>query len=177
MKVLFGFIVTFIFLKVAVAQKFPSSIETGFLMQKSVGMYTDAGLYAGFFPSDSLPMSIGVEYLSTRFGSAISSNALKQDSFLANCSYFFRNKKTIRPFAGVNFGFTHVDFGSELFNELPNKALLLSPEGGVKVLFLSNFQSSASAGFNLLTSDGTGGVGSVMLLFCQFSVGYIFHQD
>jgi len=175
MKFILGIVLATVFFLEGTSQLTNKPIQAGFQAQKSIGMYTDGGFFVNVRVSDSLPISVELNYLSTRLGSALFSNALKQDSFLANCSYYFRDSKAIKPFAGFNIGLTRIDYGSELFSALPNKAFLLSPEGGVAYSVYKNIDVYVSSGINLFTSNGTGGIGSVMLLFCQMSIGYGFN--
>ncbi len=41
-------------------------------------------------------MHFGLSYVTTRLGSALGTNAIKQDNYLLNVGYFFRNQKKLQ---------------------------------------------------------------------------------
>lgn len=150
------------------------SIHAGVLVQKSIGMYTDVGLYGEYEPNIALPVAVGFTYVSSRFGSALNSNALKQDCFFVNGTYYFFREKIITMYSGVNVGLMTIDYGSELFDMLPQNAMLASVEFGTRYFYKDIFTVSASFGYNAITGNGVKGIGSVMPIFWQVSGGYVF---
>jgi hypothetical protein len=110
-----------------VAQSQNHKLYAGARFQKSVALYTENGINLQYSNQKfSRRMNLGFSYLSTRLGSAIGSNAIKQDNFLLSGSYLFRPDKKTQPFTSLNVGWFSADFESEIFNNVPNTSPLLS---------------------------------------------------
>ena len=71
----------------------PHKLYVGILLQKSYGAYYENGLsvlYSPVWQNDKL--FLGFDYVTSRLGSAISSNALKVDNYIFSASYLFLKK-------------------------------------------------------------------------------------
>ena len=146
----------------------------GLRMQKSVGMYLENGFSFQFSHSKVLnnKLFFGFDYVSSRLGTAIGSNALKQDNFLLSSTWLFRNEKIIRPTARLNVGFMKVDLESDIFKDLPNSSPLLSLEFGVVFQPQIPVSFYGSFGYNLITGDGTKRPGTLYPVFFQLGIFY-----
>ena len=113
---------------------------------------------------------LGASYVTSRLGTALNSNAIKQDNFLATVSYYFRPTWLIQPVAKASVGYFNADYGSDLFNGLPQTSLLASPELGL--CYCPNFplKINASVGYNVITGDGLSGPGTLYPVFVQTSI-------
>ena|SRR5680860_194363 len=98
------FVIAFLFItSVICLQAQTSGTEDGWLgelkggirIQKTQKLYWENG-FAFDFASPKIADSrihIGVSYVTTRFGSAMGTNAIKQDNFLLSLGFYFRHKK------------------------------------------------------------------------------------
>ncbi len=147
-------------------------LDVGIRFQKSISLYTENGVTIQYAHSKlaSQRLYIGASYVTSRLGTALNSNAIKQDNFLINASWFFRPKWLIQPVVKANVGYFKADYGSDLFNELPRTSLLASPELGL--CFCPNFplKINASIGYNLLSGTGLAGPGTLYPVYVQTSV-------
>lgn len=105
------------------------------------------------------------------------SNALQQDNYLLSATYFFRSLKSLQPFVRLNTGYFVSDLEYDIFDDLPNSSVLLSPEVGLSYKTRSPFKLAASFGYNVITGDGIDGPGTLFPLFVQTGVTWnIFHS-
>ena len=147
-------------------------LDVGVRLQKSVSFYTENGITAQYTHQKLAKqrLYVGASYVTSRLGTALNSNAIKQDNFLVSASYYFRPKWLIRPVVRANVGYFIADYGDVLFNELPHSSLLASPELGL--CFCPNFplKINASVGYNAFSGDGTSGPGTLYPVFVQTSI-------
>jgi hypothetical protein len=97
---------------------------------------------------------VGLTYVSSRLGSAIGSNAIKQDNIFLSGAYLFRMRRTVHPFVRANAGWFRADYESDIFKNLTNSSPLLSAELGLLVPTKHRINAAASLGYNLITGDG-----------------------
>lgn len=147
-------------------------LDVGIRAQKSIGLYTENGITAQFAHAKLVNqrLYVGVSYVTSRLGTALNSNAVKQDNYLASVTYLFRPNWLVRPLARLNAGYFRADYGSELFRDLPQTSLLASPELGLCVYPRFPLKLNASVGYNLLTGDGVTGPGTLYPVFVQTSL-------
>ena len=150
-------------------------MEVGLRVQKTVNLYWENGVSFQYSHSrvkhDQL--YFGFSYVSSRFGSAFNSNAIKQDNFLLSTSWHFKRHKVIRPVTRLNLGYFYADYGSPLFDVLPNTSFLVSPEIGLAYKHKKTpLKVMLGIGYNLVTGDGTRGAGTVYPLFTQTTVSW-----
>lgn len=147
-------------------------LNLGLKFQKSYELYYENGFGVEFGLDSSISeqLTIGASYLSSRLGSAINSNAIKQDQYLFSTSYYFYKDDKFQPLTRLNIGYILADFGSKKFDEIDNSMMLLSLEGGVAYKFDFPLKTTATVGLNLNTSDGLSGLGTVFPLFFQINI-------
>ena len=112
-----------------------ATLDVGLRLQKTLNLYYENGITVQYAHPGLLKnrLEVGFNYVSSRLGSAISSNALKQDNIFFSGSYLFRPQRTIHPFLRANAGWFRADYESELFQNLDNSSPLLSAEVGLIV--------------------------------------------
>lgn len=146
----------------------------GLRIQKTPNLYYENGISYDYSSPDLLSnrLHLGVSYASSRLGSAIGSNALKQDNLLLSVLIQFRNEKKVMPLIGLNLGYFMVDTEEEMFDVLPNTSLLLSIELGLGFRIMDSVFIRTSAGYNLFTGDGVDGPGTLYPIFLNFTTFY-----
>jgi hypothetical protein len=150
------------------------ALKVGVRTQKTQKLYWENGFTVDLTSPKILNnrLHFGLSYVTTRLGSAIGTNAIKQDNYLLNVGYFFRNQKKLQPFTRLNTGYFYADYESEIFDELQNAALLLSLDAGLSYELKAPITIDLSAGFNLNTGSGSQGPGTLYPIFYQLSVYY-----
>ena len=147
-------------------------LDVGIRLQKSIGLYTENGVTVQYNHPKLVAgrLAVGVSYVTSRLGTALNSNAIRQDNYLVSAAYYFRPNWLIRPVGRVNMGYFRADYGDALFNELPQTSALASPELGL--CYCSNFplKVNASVGYNLLSGNGLTGPGTLYPVFVQTSI-------
>ena len=149
-------------------------LNIGVRIQKAQKLYWENGLALDFTSPKiaNKHIHLGFSYVTTRLGSAMGTNAIKQDNFLVNVGYFFRNEKKLQPFTRLNTGYFYADYESEIFDELQNSALLLSIDTGLSYKFNAPITLHLSAGYNLNSGNGASGPGTLFPVFYQMSIFY-----
>ena len=150
-------------------------LSLGLRLQQSWNMYNENGITVQFTPKDLLneQLSFGATYVSSRFGSAINSNAILQDNIVLHSTYVF-SKSSFSPLVRLNAGYCFADYKSFLFDEIDSSMPLLSVEAGARYEFDIPLKVQASLGYNLITSDGSSGIGTVYPLFIQCTLLWSF---
>lgn len=148
------------------------TLDVGLRLQKTVNLYYENGFTVHYNSERffSPNFFIGASYFSSRLGSAMGTNAIKQDNYLISSTYFLRHGRTVRPFLRMNAGYFYADYEEEIFSDLPNSSALLSPEAGIGIWTNSPFKFGASVGYNVLTGNGVKGPGTLYPLFIQTSL-------
>ena len=158
----------------ATAQNRPTSavLDVGVRFQNSIGLYTENGITAQCTNPKLVSgrLYFGASYVTSRLGTALNSNAIKQDNFFATASYYFRPNWLLRPVVKANVGYFKANYGSPVFDELPKISLLASPELGLCYCPDSPFKINASIGYNLITGNGLSGPGTLYPVFVQTSL-------
>jgi hypothetical protein len=133
-------------------------------------MYNENGIIVEYAPKNLLndQLSFGATYVSTRIGSAYNSNAIIQDNIVLHSTYLF-SSSSLAPLIRLNAGYCIADYESSLFDEIDTSMPLLSIEAGASYTFDIPLTVQASLGYNLITSDGSSGIGTVYPLFVQCS--------
>jgi len=149
-------------------------LKGGIRIQKAQKLYWENGFSFDFATpkiADSR-IHLGMSYVTTRLGSAMGSNAIKQDNFLVSGGYHFRHDKQFQPFARLNLGYFHADYEYAIFDVLPNNAFLLSLDAGLSYEFEFPLTITLSAGYNLNSGSGTARPGTLYPVFYQMSLYY-----
>jgi hypothetical protein len=74
--------------------------------------------------SNQINFFVGFDFVSSRLGSAFSSNAIKQDSYLLSGSWHFNKNKSYHFVTRLNAGYFYSDLEEDMFKEIPNTAFL-----------------------------------------------------
>lgn len=147
-------------------------IEIGPRFQKTPNLYWENGFCIDYTNEKlwSERLFIGFSYITSRFGSAIHSNALKQDNFLFSAKSILRKGCLIRPSGKLNLGYFYADYEADIFDDLPNSSLILSIEAGLAIDPRLPVRADLSLGYNLLTGNGLKGPGTLYPLFYQLTI-------
>ncbi|WP_240163544.1 hypothetical protein [Spirosoma taeanense] len=147
-------------------------LDVGVRLQKTINLYAENGITVQYTNPKlvSRRLYVGLSYVTSRLGTALRSNAIKQDNFLVHAAYYFRPNWLVRPMAKVNVGYFKADYGDAMFNVLPRTSLLASPELGLCYCPDIPLKINASVGYNLLTGNGVTGPGTLYPVFVQTSI-------
>jgi hypothetical protein len=167
-------ILVFIILSISTVFAQDKSLLTGIRLQKTHNFYYENGVAIEYTQEKYLQNKIylGFIYVTSKLGTAINSNAVKQDNYLIQIGYHFLKDKIICPTVQLNTGYFHADYGSPIFDVLPHSSMLLSIEPGIFLNFKVSVKAKLSAGYNLITGNGTSGPGTLYPLFFQCSIFY-----
>ena len=147
-------------------------LDIGLRFQKSINLYYENGLTIQY--SDERLLSkrlfLGLSYVSSRFGTAMGTHAIKQDNFFISGTYMFRPQRSLQPFVRLNTGYFTADYEDRDFDVLPQNSFLISPETGLSYRFSFPLKVGVSLGYNLITGDGLEGPGTLYPLFVQTSI-------
>jgi hypothetical protein len=152
----------------------PGELKGGIRIQKTQKLYWENG-FSFDFTSPKIADSrihFGLSYVTSRLGSAMGSNAIKQDNYLISSGYYFHHQKQFQPFARINLGYFHADYEEDIFDVLPHKAFLFSIDAGLSYEFEIPLTVSLSAGYNLNSGKGTSGPGTLYPFYYQMSIFY-----
>ncbi|CAN5160484.1 hypothetical protein BH23BAC2_BH23BAC2_24510 [soil metagenome] len=147
-------------------------LDVGLRFQKTVNLYYENGVTFQYTDDRLLSqrLFLGLSYVTSRLGSAMGTNAIKQDNFILSSTYIFRPQRNLQPFLRLNTGYFIADYEEPIFDVLPNTSFLLSPEAGLGYKFKNPLKANASLGYNLITGDGIDGAGTLYPLFIQTSI-------
>lgn len=151
-----------------------SVLDVGLRIQKDIGLYTENGISLNYSNKNYAPdrLYVGFSYFTSRLGTAINSNAIKQDNFLISGAWYFRQGHLIRPLLRANLGYFSSDYPA-LFNALPHQSLLLSGEVGFCVQTHSPFKIGSTLGYNAISGKGNNDVpGTLYPFFYQFTLSW-----
>lgn len=156
-----------------------SVLDVGLRLEKSVNLYYENGFTAQYTNNSlySKRLYFGLSYVTSRLGSAIGSNAIKQDNIFLSTTYYFRPDRILKPFIRLNTGYFYSDLEEEIFDDLPNSSILLSPEAGIRLKTNSPLKVDASFGYNLITGDGLKGPGTLYPVFIQSSITWSIQNN
>ncbi|MFT6746847.1 MAG: hypothetical protein ACJAZ2_001192 [Glaciecola sp.] len=151
-----------------------NQLEIGLLLQKSYHFYWENGITVTYRPSNIMNcrLGVGLNVLSSRLGSALGTNAIKQDQILLFGQYDFLPSKTIKPFVQLNFGYLKAQYDQDIFSELEDESLLTSINIGVTGTVKEMLVIKGSLGYNIIGGNGQSGLATVYPLIFHLSVQY-----
>ena len=155
------------------------SLKAGIRIQKTQKLYWENGFTLDYSCSKlwDKKLHLGFSYVTSHLGSAIGTNAIKQDNYLFNAAYHFRHRSSLQPFARINLGYFYADYEDAIFNSLDNSAFMLSIDAGLYYQFDFPLSIGLSMGYNLSSGNGESGPGSLYPIFYQMSLFYtVFKQ-
>jgi hypothetical protein len=164
----FGFLVMLLFINSKNLHAQIHSFDVGLRFQKTVDLYYENGITGQYYFTNQVVF--GASYITSQLGSAMGSNAIKQDNYILSGSYFFRPKKLLQTFLRLNTGYFTADYESNIFKNLQNSSALLSLDGGLLYSFKTPIKLNLSLGYNVFTGDGVNGAGTLYPVFFQTSV-------
>ena len=144
------------------------AFDVGLRFQKTQDLYFENGITAQYHLNRR--WAIGSSYYTSRLGSAISSNAIKQDNFILSAAYFFRPDRILKPFIRANTGYFTADYESKIFESLIHTSALASADAGLVYQFKIPLKLSLSLGYNAITGRGDAGAGTLYPVFYQTSI-------
>jgi hypothetical protein len=116
---------------------------------------------------------VGFDFVSSRLGTALKSNALKQDSYRLSAHWYFQKGKALRFSTGLSVGYFQADLEEKVFNELPSTAILLSPEIGITYSFDKQpFAAKLGTGYNIDLADEGVSPGTLQPLYYHLILSY-----
>lgn len=151
------------------------TFDAGLRFQKSAGMYYENGLTGQY--NLTVRWVLGASYISSRLGSAIGSNAIKQDNLIVSGSYLFRPGRSLKPFVRANAGYFRADYEEELFKSLPQSSATASADAGLVYFFQNPLKVNLSLGYNAITGAGDQGAGTLYPIFYQTSITWNFTKS
>ena len=154
-------------------------IKAGIRIQKTQKLYWENGFAVDYTCSKlwDRRVHLGLSYTTSRLGSALNSNAIKQDNYLFNASYHFRKNKSLHPFIRLNLGYFYADYEDAVFQTLDNSTFMVALDAGIYYQFDIPITIGISAGYNLTSGNGVSGPGSLYPIYYQMSLFYtIFKQ-
>lgn len=171
---LLSVVTTIFFTRISAQDSTSYSFEVGVKSKKYVGFYWENGISAEFKSPKIINnrVALGFNLVSSRLGSAFRSAALPTLETEFSAIYYFRYTKSFQPLVRLNAGLAHVNYGSSLFNSLTQNAPLISLEVGVSYSLPTNLRMVLSGGYNILSGNGSTGLGSVYPIYSQFSLLY-----
>ena len=156
----------------------PYELAVGLRVQKTEQLYWENGVGADF-TSDFLlhkKIHLKLSYASSRLGSAMIGNAVRQDNVLVGADWHFRSDKDFQLFAGLNTGFFHADMELPQFEVLPHNSMLLQLEAGLFYKFKFPVATSLSVAYNAINGDGVIIPGTLFPVYYQLSVFYYINK-
>ncbi len=156
----------------------PYELAVGLRVQKTEQLYWENGVGADF-TSDFLlhkKIHLKLSYASSRLGSAMIGNAVRQDNVLVGADWHFRSDKDFQLFAGLNTGFFHADMELPQFDVLPHNSMLLQLETGLFYKFKFPVATSLSVAYNVINGDGVNIPGTLFPVYYQLSVFYYINK-
>ena len=168
-------LILFPFFNKAFAENGGFSFDAGIRAEKTVYFYYENGLTIHLSKREVFDnkLFLNFSYVSSRIGTAIKSNALKQDNYLISAGWNFRPDKLIQPMARITTGFFHCDYGSDIFSDLPNKSIILCIEPSVRFRLPASLFAEAGIGYHFISGNGSTIPGSLFPLFFQLSLTYL----
>lgn len=149
-------------------------LRLGLVFQKTEGLYWENGIAADVSSNYLLNKKIHLKfnYLSSRFGSGIGTNAIMQDNFILGADWRFRAQKSFQVMAGLNTGIFLVDYESDLFDVLPRSTMLFAAETGIFYQFKFPVSAGMVVGYNLINGNGVNVPGTLFPVYYRLSVFY-----
>ena len=146
------------------------SFDAGLRFQKSIGLYLENGLTAHY--NLTTRWILGATYVTSRLGTAMGSNAIKQDNIFVSGAYKFRPAHALQPFVRASLGYFTADYEAPVFKTLPHSSAIIALDGGLMYAFKSSLKINGSLGYNIISGDGESGAGTLYPVFYQASVTY-----
>jgi hypothetical protein len=155
-------------------------LKIGMRMQKTQTMYWENGISAQYAFANFKPKQfvLGFDYVSSRFGTAFQSNAIKQDNFLLSASWMFFKDCQFHIVTRLNAGYFYSDLESDIFKDVPNTAFLFSPEFGVRYDFKQlPISLNLGSGYYIITAEDGCSPGTLQPLYYHLDIHYTLFKN
>ncbi len=141
------------------------------MIRKTQALYWENGVGLDFSHPGLLNgrLHVNAGYLSSRLGSAIGSNALKQDYFLLGADWRTPIVNQLNWVAGISTGIFTVDYEDEVFAALPSSTALMAVETGFTYK-AGPVGLKLLLGYNLISGNGVDVPGSLFPVYYQLNV-------
>jgi hypothetical protein len=149
-------------------------LGVGIVSQQALKLYCENGIgvdFAGDFLLNR-HLHVKLSYVTSRLGSALGSNAIKQDSYLFGLDWRFRTEKAFQLFAGISTGYFMADYEESIFNSLPSKSVMIAPEFGLIYKFQIPVSVGLTGGYNVINGNGINVPGTLFPIYGRLSVMY-----
>lgn len=147
------------------------TLAPALLVRKTQALYWESGVGIDFTHSRlwGERLHFNLAYLTSRLGSAIGSNALKQDYFLLGADWHTPIADKLTWVAGLHTGYFVVDYEDDVFANLPASSPLLSISTGLNYS-AGPVDLQLVAGYNLISGNGADVPGSIFPVYYQLMV-------
>ncbi|TDQ18888.1 hypothetical protein DFQ04_0699 [Algoriphagus boseongensis] len=164
-------LILLIFPKVSSAQ---TQIDLGLRSQKAFGLYFENGPVAKFSFERFAPerLALGIGYTTSRLGSAIGSNAIRQDNYQLWLAYYLKKEHKLRPVFSLGTGYFNADYESNDFEVLDHGSPLLYATAGLEYATAIPLKINLSLGYNFISGNGDKGPGTLYPTFAQLNFFY-----
>lgn len=149
-------------------------LKVGMRIQKTHNMYWENGIsiqysFPKFKPNQFF---VGFDFVTSRLGTVLKSNAIKQDSYLFSGSWLFNKSKPYHFVTRLNVGYFYSDL-EEDFSEIPHTAFLFSPEVGFAYDFKDvPISLYVGSGFYIITAKEGYSPGTLQPLYYHLDIHY-----
>ena len=157
-----------------------NDLAIGLKFQKTEQLYWENGVAADFTSDFLLQKRIHIKcsYTTSRLGSALIGNAIRQDNFIVGADWHFRSTKDLQILAGLNTGFFNADMEqNQVFSSIPHSSMLFGLETGLFYKFKIPVATSLTVNYNLINGDGVKIPGSLFPVYYQLSVFYYIGKN
>ena len=147
-------------------------LQAGIKIQKTQKLYWENGVYLdwGCNRLFDYHLHFGFSYVSSRLGSALNSNAIKQDNYVFHSAWHFRPTKHLQPLVRMNTGYFYADYEDPIFDQLDNTAFIFGIELGLVYEFDFPVTAGLTIGYTFTDGTGTSGPGTLYPIFYQLSI-------
>lgn len=170
------FLFAFIILTLHVSAQFTKNykLSAGIVSQKTQKLYWENGIGVDYTSDFLLQKKIHLKaaFVTSRLGTAIRSNAIRQESIILGADWRFRAAHPFQIFTGLNTGFFKADYEEPIFDVLPSSSVLAQLEGGLAYHFKIPVTLFTSFGYNFFNGNGKEGPGTLFPVFYQFKAYY-----
>jgi hypothetical protein len=145
--------------------------DAGLRFQKTWELYWENGVEGSCSKQNILgghPF-LSASAVSSRLGSALGSNALRQEEYLLGLGWKFRTEKRIQPYIALQTGWFWLDVEEPMFEVLPHSSVLATFSFGSEIPVYGPFLTRIGMDYHLITGDGLQGPGSLYPLFMHTS--------
>ncbi|MDF2157785.1 hypothetical protein [Algoriphagus sp. CAU 1675] len=149
-------------------------VDLGLRSQKAFGLYFENGIVAQFSSDSIAPkrLYLGIGFISSRLGSALGSNAIKQDNYQIWLAYYLKKDHQLRPFFSLGTGYFKADYESPDFKVLDQRSPLLSVTAGLEWASPYQVKVNLALGYNIISGNGEKGPGTLYPTFAQLNFFY-----